>query len=471
MLRSTLPSALLFIIGYALVAGGMIAVRNLIGYVGNGTDIVSLVLASLMVAFVLGINAGTRITAGSLSIRQRVIRNLMAALFLFGFSLSVVIDDAFFLGLIDIGIINRLILTVAFAFIFLLPSAFLLGQSVPLLSAYFRNLAPSQSTGRTLLSLGVGGICGALVTLLILMPFSGVHIAALAVMIFLALGIALLNRALTWRTMWKPCLLLLFLIALNSQVIFQGLGIYYQNVYNSVRIVTSEDGTKALFRNNQAVSQYNPETGSTGIANEKVEQMLLPPNAEGAQDILVIGAGGFTFGLKDTKNSYTYVDFDPDIKGVSEDHFLGQKLGPNKTFVAGSARDALLDAMRSGRKYDIVYFNAYNGEVWLPESLVTRDFFDDIRQVLKPEGIAAATLVVSPKLANDYSLYLDNTFRSVFPVQMRMPLYNASVAQLSNMQMLGFLYIGYNAPLAKSGTIYTDDRNPAFWHKPAKRYY
>ena len=472
MLRSTLPSAVLFIIGYAMAACALITVRNLIGYVGNGTDIVSLLTAGLLIALLLGLNAGGRTALVVTSTRRRVIRNLTASLLLLGLSLSVIVLDAFFMGFAEIGLKNRLILTFLFVFIFMLPSAFLAGQTIPWLAGYFRHLPPERVAGRVLVALGLGALTGAFLTLLVLMPFSGVHIAALAVVILLTLAIALLNRVLTLRTMLIPGLIMLGCIALNSHYIFRALGIYHQNAYNSVRIVTTEDGTRALFANNMATATYNPDTRTPGQTTTSAEDILLKPlGIEASHDILVIGSGGFTFGLTDTLNAITYVDFDPDIKGVVEDHFLGQKLTPNKKFVAGSARDILIDEIRAGKKYDVVYMNAYNGEVWLPESLVTQDFFEDVRQVLKSEGVMGLNLIISPSLDNDYSLYLDNTFKSVFPVQMRMPVYPVNVRERNAAYMMPFLYVGYNAPLTKSGTIYTDERSQMLFNKPLSRNY
>ena len=37
---------------------------------------------------------------------------------------------------------------------------------------------------------------------------------------------------------------------------------------------------------------------------------------------LVLGAGGFTLSHREPNNRYTYVDIDPAIKGIAEQHFL-----------------------------------------------------------------------------------------------------------------------------------------------------
>ena len=87
--------------------------------------------------------------------------------------------------------------------------------------------------------------------------------------------------------------------------------------------------------------------------------------------ILVIGAGGFTIGLDDHVNAYTYVDIDPALREVSEEHFLRRPLGPNKSFVPESARAFL---RRNTEIYDVVVLDAFTNRVALPPDLITREF-------------------------------------------------------------------------------------------------
>jgi spermidine synthase len=159
------------------------------------------------------------------------------------------------------------------------------------------------------------------------------------------------------------------------------------------------------------------------------------------------------------------VDIDPDLKKLSEDHFLGQKLTPNKHFIAKPARAFMIDAIARKQKFDLVYIDVFNADPWIPEDLVTQDFFEQVRKVLKPNGIAGANFIISPNFTNDYSLRLDQTFRSVFPAMMHLPLYDMDAWEQNPLYMMNVLYMGYNTPLSRSGTIYTDDRNSIFWDK------
>ncbi len=475
MLRPTpLPTAVLFIIGYSLAASIPVIFRNLTGYTGNGTDITTMLAGFLLTGFLAGISSASRRPPGR-HLRKTLIRQLGISLCLALFAMSPLLIDGIFLALNSIGIQNRLISNFLFSFFLLAPFGFFLGHITVLAPTYLRVRKIHTGFAQIFLSFGLGALTGWLTTLLIISPFSGIHVAALAIMILLTLATALLNKHLTLRTMAIPCTVLLCSIALNSGYILRGLGVTYTNAVNTVRIVTTEDGTKILYANNFPTAVIDPSTGESAGTTRQAEDALLAPlqarSDAQTKDILVIGAGGFTFGLNDDRNSYTYVDFDPDILKASEDFFIGRKIGPNKKFRSGSARDLLLDEIRAGKKYDLIYFNSYNGEAWLPESLVTQDFFEQIRSSLKPDGIVAAHLMTSPYLMNDYSLYIDNTFRSVFPVHSRMPAARPDPWERSPLYMLMFLYIGYNEPLTKSGTILTDERNPGFWGKPAQRYY
>src|SRR6185295_429791 len=98
-------------------------------------------------------------------------------------------------------------------------------------------------------------------------------------------------------------------------------------------------GNKYFIQNGNSSSMLTPD-GHKHAYIEFVEQHYIAPiRTKGpVKSILVIGAGGFTLGLEDKKNDYTYVDIDPSLKDISEKHFIDQKLGPNKRFIPEDAR-------------------------------------------------------------------------------------------------------------------------------------
>lgn len=474
MSRLALLYTLVFIEGYAVLAAELIAIRNLIGYVGNGSDIVSIIIAGVLLPLAVGYYyGGTKHKAG-ISVRRLLIRNFTIATAFLAFGLSMMVMDTFFMLLVQKAqLVNRLMLAPIYVMVFLVPPVFLLGQTIPLLTRYFRVESAGSVAGRMLFWSTLGSFLGSVFTTLVVMAFFGVHVATLLVVTLLVVAIALLNRALTFRSMAIPVLVLLACLGLNSNYIFGKVGIVYQNTYNTARIHTARDGMKVLMLNNGTSSLYNPANGDTGPLNVKAEEILLDPimGKEPKRDILVIGAGGFTFGMRDHLHNYTYVDIDPDLKKVSEEYFLGQKLTPNKTFVPEAARSWLIDAIAKKKKFDLVYIDVFNGEIWVPEDLITQDFFRQVKQVLKPDGVVGTNFIVSPNYTNDYSLALEDTFRSVFPAATRVPISKFNAWDRSPYYIMNFVFVGYNQASDKFGNIYTDNKNSVIWDKPSMRNY
>ena len=57
----------------------------------------------------------------------------------------------------------------------------------------------------------------------------------------------------------------------------------------------------------------------------------------------------------------------------------------------------------------------FQGNLTIPEHLVTHEFFLQIKDHLKPGGLMAANITASPNFAGTFSRTIDNTLRSVFP--------------------------------------------------------
>jgi spermidine synthase len=169
--------------------------------------------------------------------------------------------------------------------------------------------------------------------------------------------------------------------------------------------------------------------------------------------ILVIGAGGFTIGLEDQFHAYTYVDIDPALREVSEEHFLRRPLTPNKTFVPESARAFL---RRNTQAYDVVVLDAFTNRINLPPDLVTREAFAAVRQAVAPNGQVIMNIITSPTFADRFSRSIDATIRSVFPFVTRQVL-----PQTQSGNVASVLYLAGRLD-NEPHDIYTDDRNRSF---------
>jgi spermidine synthase len=461
--------ALVFIEGYVVLAAELIAIRQIVSYVGNGTDVISLIIAAVLLPLAFGYYAGGHDLAHrrKTTIRNRLSRNFRVALFFLTFGLSLLIVNTFFTTLSGGGVLDRITQTTLYAAIFLVFPVFCLGQTIPLISRYFRSVKTEKVAGRMLAASTLGSFLGSVFSTIVIMAYFGVHVAVLLALALLVLAIALTDRTLSLRSMTPPLVIFGIALLMNSNTVFDAVGVSYQNAYNTVRIL-EKDGERTLLLNEAASSGYNTKTGETFDYIRQAETLFIEPlrRFDTARDILVLGTGGFTFGLKDTINSYTYVDIDPDLKKMAEEEFLQKKLTPNKKFAPVSARAFLREAKEKNKSYDLIYIDAYNAEMFIPETLVTREFFGQVRAIAKPGGTVLANFVGTPMFRDPYTVNFDATFRNVFPNVMRIPVGDFDGWADDPRMILNILYA---APIpledAPQPRIYTDDRNPVYLDK------
>ena len=179
-------------------------------------------------------------------------------------------------------------------------------------------------------------------------------------------------------------------------------------------------------------------------------------NDDKVHQILVLGAGGFTVGLKDKKNQYTFLDIEKDLKKISEEFFLPEPLSENKRFVA---QDAYLYMINTEQLYDIIVVDVYSSLHNIPEHFVTVDFFKKIKDHLVPGGIMLANIITSPSFENKFAKRVDNTLRQVFPAFLSRQVigdFNPYGSGIDNI-----VYIFYNRE--PDNNFYTIDKNSAMY--------
>src|SRR3954471_1763672 len=127
--------AALAIEGYVVLAAELLAIRQLVPYVGTATDTVAIVVAAVLLPLALGYHAGGRagLPAGDEpGVRRRLTRNLLAAALVLTLGLSHPCLAFFFDACEDLGLTHRLAQTAVYAGLFLVCPVYLLGQTVPL---------------------------------------------------------------------------------------------------------------------------------------------------------------------------------------------------------------------------------------------------------------------------------------------------------------------------------------------------
>jgi hypothetical protein len=466
---------LLFLIilieGYVVLACELLAIRQLIPFVGSGTETISIVISAVLLPLAIGYHWGGKAYSRAwqkhgkrgkkqLSIRKLLVRNILSAMGILTLGLSYLFMEMFFAVMITLGIEHRLPQTALYTGIFLVYPVFLLGQTVPLISNYFSRQRLSEITGKMLFFSTAGSFLGSVFSTIVLMTFIGVHYTVIVTLGLLTLLCLLLtNRKMLYES-FLCTVMFLTVYFLNNGDTFSQLHIVSNNAYNTIRVLDlPEEEAKVLNINQSTSSKIAKDRRNMFDYLRYIQNHLIDglPQDDAPHDILVIGAGGFTVGIDDTVNHYVFIDIDKDLKKVSEEHFLPEPLTPNKKFVAASAREFV---RRDKNLYDLIILDAYTNIMSIPMEAVTRDFLVDVKKRLKPGGIVAANVIMNPTFRDKFSVRYHNTFTSVFPTFTRQVIGGMDAWGIAgNKKLNNVIYLYFNHDLVEDRTVYTDDKN------------
>lgn len=411
--------------GYIILSAELLAMRIAIPFVGTGTDVISLIIASVLMPLAFGYQAGARFQRKNSdgqykTIRRKLLENIVIASVILVPGLSYFILQFFFYGLAQNGIENTILQISIYCLVFLVYPVFLLGQTVPLVCHYFSEKTRSRITGRMLFFSTAGSFCGSIFTTLILMDLIGMHHTVSLLFALLLLLTLILTKKQTRNFTLTMIAVFGFSLFVNSDQVMKTLNVIENNKYSTIMVFSlneenevDENGHPHLFINNNDSSMFGKE-GQKHPYIEFAEQITIESLPEDAppKDVLIIGAGGFTFGHGDLKNNFIYLDIDKDLKPISEKHLLGTPLQDNKIFHAVPARAFLA---QTDQKFDVVLLDAYLGGLSIPEHLVTKEFFTEVKEHMAEDAVLVANFIVSPNFGNIFSKNIDNTMRTVFP--------------------------------------------------------
>ncbi len=456
--------------GYVVLSTELLAIRQTMPFVGSGTETVSIIIAAVLMPLAFGYYFGGRwhpkkFMGRRMTIRRKLILNIIVSAVILLFGMSYVPLNAFFYTLTTLEFTNRLFLTALYAVLFIVIPVYLLGQTIPLVSNYFTSQKLSQITGRMLFFSTLGSFMGAVFSTIVLMATIGVNYTACVNFALLAFLVFLLSK----KKMAEPVIVALavagFAFYLNSGAQLAKFNIVENNQYNNVAVFKDKMGNRNISINNNADSRLGPD-GRKHEYLEFIERVAIDPIRSGPapREILVVGSGGFTFGHEDAYNHYDFIDIDKSLLGISEEYILREKLKPNKTFHPVEARAYLNN---TDKKYDIILLDAFRGDLTIPENLVTREFFTQVKGHLKENGLVIANFGISPSFRSAFSRNLDNTFRVVFPHVSRIAINEKYLLWEEEPDFLANVIYIYRENKDENATeIYTDDKNRSFYDKP-----
>lgn len=464
----------IFLEGYAVLSTELLAIRQVMPFVGSGTEIISIIIAAVLMPLAFGYASGGKFVphidgmGQAQTIRSRLLLNLAVAALILAIGLSHVTAKLFFdsLGFVA-GVHGRSFLTAIYALVFLVTPVFLLGQTVPLVSNYFRRQHLSSFAGRILFLSTLGSFTGSVLCTLLLMPYIGVHYTVVVTIGCLTLLTILLSRHKLSRYTLMVFTAMLLTLGLNSKAILEHLHIVADDQYMTIEVHSSKDESLRILKINGTMAsgiyadKSKTDTPFPYVAYIEKQFVYIRDDDSPPMDILMIGTGGFSLGLQDVRNNYTYIDIDPNLQDIAETHFLKDKLGPNKKFIPQEAR-AFLAATKE--KYDLVILDPYQDVSGIPLGLVSREFFTEIKDVLKPDGIMTGNFFVTVNFSDEFSIRLDNTIRQVFPNLNRQSLLDYKGWQFDRPQYQNVIYTAFKTANKVKGS-YTDDLNRSYMDK------
>ena len=454
-LRAVLLS-LIFLSGFVGLSFELLVMRQLSFYVGSSAIISGIIIGAYLGFLSLGYFKGASGKRPAPGARNSISLSFILIALMLTLAASFATVNAFFQVMQDLGLRSIIWQTFLYSLLFLSATPFLLGRNTARLAAYLQKHS-AGSAGKIMALDTIGSVIGSLAATLLLMPLVGVnHTIMLVVGAALASSILIRPRVLSFA-LAAP--VMAFAVMINADSLLRSeFGIIVNNE-NSTILIENYGPIKVLNMNGLNMSNHNRTTGkSAEYVNWINDNFIYNSKGAAPREILVLGAGGFTIGLKDKYNTYTFVDIERTLKKVSEESFLGENLTPNKTFVI---RDAGQFLKAADKKYDLIVLDVYTHSYRVPEDFITEEFMQRIKDRVAEGGIIVMNVIQSPNFADKYSQVFDNTFHRVFPYNTQRQVVGRFDAWSGEDRNV--MYVYYNRP--NDGRVYTINRIPIIYDR------
>lgn len=432
---------IVFIEGFCSLGAEIIALRRLVPHVGSAIVVTAPTIGLFLLALALGYASGARVSERFTAV---VARNFLIAALLAGLGLARITVDGLF-TLVQPTWLAYLI----FIGGVLCPLAWLLGQTVPVLTNLMKHLRTGEASGYALYWSTLGSFLGSVTLSLVVMQWLGVSAAVLSCAVLLALGSLLLARP-NWQNWGLALGVGAAAGIINLQPSTDVLDTAYADYQIKDLARPGHDGLRGFMINNSLASLMDDsQPPQYARYVQHLRHIILEELGLAGRDILVLGAGGFTLSHQEPSNRYTYVDIDPKIRAIAEQSFLKTPIQGN--FVVDDARRFVRTTERRFAAVVVDVFSSHNS---IPGHLVTKEFWQDTRRTLAPNGVLLINLILDGRLETAYARNLLATIESVYG--------RCAVEVLHKSRPQSNVIVScYDSSRAGSSAAYTDEHNGA----------
>lgn len=432
---------IVFIEGFCSLGAEVIALRRLVPHVGSAIVVTAPTIGLFLLALALGYGSGARVSERFTAV---VARNFLISALLVGLGLARVTVDGLFAQVQPTWLAYLL-----FVGAVLCPVAWLLGQTVPVLTNLMKHLRTGEASGYALYWSTLGSFLGSVSLSLVVMQWLGVSAAVLVCAVLLALG-SLLLASPSWLAWGKSMSMGVVAAFINLQPNASVLDTVYAD-YTVKPIQRPEMLNPRGFLINNSLASLMDDSQPPKYARyvQHLRHIILDELGLVGGDILVLGAGGFTLSHQEPTNRYTFVDIDPKIREIAEQRFLKEPI--RGTFIVDDARRFV---RTTDQRFDAVVVDVFSSHTSIPGHLVTQEFWKDTRRTLTPTGVLLINLILDGRLETPYARNLLATIDSVYG--------RCAVEVLHKSQPLSNVIVScYGSSSPGAGASYIDERNSA----------
>ncbi len=449
--------ALIFLNGYVSLSMELLALRQISFFVGSSAIITSIVIGIFLGFMSIGYFRGSNIKNSKQNVKKIMSRSFLTIAIMTILATSFTLTLTYFNVMYIFGIQSGVVQTFIYSAVLLSIAPFLFGFNTALLSRYL-NKYDRNSTGAIMAWDTIGSVLGSLATTLILMPFIGVNYTILLVVSLALIGAVLANNNL--KTIILIPVILIPGYIINSNSYLKENHNIIENNANSTISIWGNNLEKMLVMNGLPMSIYKSyNKTSAEYINYVNDNFIYTMPADKKHEILILGAGGFTAGIRDNHNEYTFVDIESKLKDISEKDFLGEKLDDNKKFIVQDASQFLKNTTK---KYDLILLDVYSNSFQVPADFITEEFMQRIKGAVADNGIILMNILSSPSYSDKYTQSFDNTFNAVFPNNTSRQIIDAFNPWVAD-SISNIIYIYYNRP--NTGKTYTINKNPVIFDR------
>lgn len=130
------------------------------------------------------------------------------------------------------------------------------------------------------------------------------------------------------------------------------------------------------------------------------------------QRILIIGLGGGTLPMTLEKlypdARIDSVEIDPAVVSVAKDWF-DYRESEKQTVTIIDGRVFVKRQILKKVRYDVIILDAFNGD-YIPEHMMTREYFEELKQILAPDGLLMANTFSTNRLYHHESVTYQHVF-------------------------------------------------------------